>query len=107
MEGEGEGGVSGHDKLCMCLILRVCVCVWEKGEGVASYFTRLDNFEQQRFLNKRGRGSKLQPKSINQCIISYADEGRIKTEKHIINVNSTRFYNHDFYDEIAALKNSG
>ena len=80
MEDEGEGGFSGHDKLCMGLILRVCVCVCEKGEGVASYFTRLDNFDQQRFLNKLGRGSKLLQKSVNQCIISYADESRIKAK---------------------------
>ena len=55
MESEGEGGVSGRDKLCMCLILcvflYVCVCVG--GEGVTSYFTQLDNFDKQRFLNKR------------------------------------------------------
>ena len=36
MEGEGEGGVSGRDKLCMrlilCVFLYVCVCVWEERE---------------------------------------------------------------------------
>ena len=82
MEGEGQGGVSGRDKLCMCLVLCVCVCVCicVGGEGVTSYFTRLDNFDEQRFLNKRRGGSNIVPKSINQCIISYAEESRIKVK---------------------------
>ena len=52
MEGEGEEGVSGRDKLCMCLILCVlCAYVFVGGEGVTSYFTRLDNFDKHKFFN--------------------------------------------------------
>lgn len=94
MEGDGEGGASGHDKLHMCLIL--CVFVCERGERVTSYFTRLNNFDKQWFLNKSWRGSKVSPKSINQSIISHADKSRVKVEKHLMNANSKIILNMAF-----------